>query len=150
MGHYSSSKNKGGKATLLKSEKIPPLYYKEDARIRWGKVESQLNSEVTYRTHHYYTPVICHVPVTVLSSEKVPEWKRKGRRRRWGGRDDGKGGRGAGGGGGQDREEDLLGMLQSQFELSLQHFMRLPQHAEGLMWQSQGHTFLVNLGFQKI
>lgn len=76
--------------------------------------------------HSYYTPVICHGPVTVLSSEKVPEWKRKG-----GGRDDGKGGRGAGGGSGQYRAEDLLGMLQSQFELSLHHFMRLSQHVEG-------------------
>ena len=149
MGHYSSSKNKGGKATLLKSKKIPPLYYKEDARIRWGKVDSQLNSEVTYRMHRYYTPVICHVPVTVLSSEKVPEWKRKGRRRRWGERDDGKGGWGARGGGGQDREEDLLGKLQSQFELSLHHFMRLSQHAEGGNVAISGTHIFSKFGFSE-
>ena len=111
--------------------KTPPLDSKEDARIRWGKVTSQWNSEVTLRTRSHHTPATCDVPVTVLSSEKVPEWKRKGRRSRRGGRDDGEGGRAAGVGRGQNREEDLPGKPLSQSEHFLYHFMRLSQHVEG-------------------
>ena len=79
---------------MPKSKKTPPLYNKEDVRIRRGKVEIQLHSEVTYSTNSYYTPIICHVPVTVLSSEEVQERKMKERRRERRGTGGGRGGGG--------------------------------------------------------